>query len=162
MKKVLIVRHAKSSWEDFTVSDFDRPLNDRGKKDAPEMAARLAKRNLHPDIFITSPAKRAKKTAEIFAKTFNVPKENIMEVRDLYEAGPEVFYDVISKAPVSAETIIIFSHNPGITAFTNDLTDVAIADMPTCAIFAVETEAADWTDFPSAPRKFLFFDSPKH
>jgi phosphohistidine phosphatase len=161
MKQLLIVRHAKSSWEDFSVPDFERPLNDRGKKDAPLMAQRLLDRNIVPDEFITSPAKRARKTAELFAKTLNVPKENITEARELYEASPEAFFEVIRKASVSASVVILFSHNPGITAFVNKLTAVTIDDMPTCGIFALSCDIKDWTEFRAAKKEYLFFDYPK-
>jgi len=161
MKQLLIVRHAKSSWEDFSVPDFERPLNDRGKKDAPMMAERLVKNGVIPDVLISSPAKRAKKTAELFAKTFGMDRENIIEVKQLYEAGPENFYDVVSKAPVSASTVILFSHNPGITAFVNNLTDVAIDDMPTCAVFALSCDIQEWSEFRAAKKEYLFFDYPK-
>ena len=78
MKQLLLVRHAKSSWADFSVKDFDRPLNDRGKKDAPEMAKRLRDKDIDIDVFITSPGKRAKKTAEIFVKEYKQEKGDII------------------------------------------------------------------------------------
>jgi phosphohistidine phosphatase len=161
MKYLLVVRHAKSSWDSFSIPDFDRPLNDRGKKDAPIMAEKLLKRNIIPDVLITSPAKRAKKTAEIFAKTLTIPKESILEIGALYEATPEVFYDVVSKAPVSATTVAIFSHNPGITAFVNNLTSARIDDMPTCAVFALKCDIIEWSAFRGAEKLFDFFDYPK-
>ncbi len=161
MKKLLIVRHAKSSWEDFTVSDFDRPLNDRGKRDAPMMAERLLGRGIVPDLAITSTAKRARKTAELFAKILSIPTENILENSSLYEAGVAAFYQVVVNAPVSASVVILFSHNPGITAFVNDLTEVKVDDMPTCAVFAVETDIREWSEFRHANKQFLFFDYPK-
>jgi phosphohistidine phosphatase len=161
MRHLLIVRHAKSSWEDFSVPDFERPLNDRGKKDAPVMAQRILDRNIIPDEMITSPAKRARKTAELFAKTLGLPKENIVEARELYEASPEAFYDVVRKASVSASTLMLFSHNPGITAFVNKLTSVSIDDMPTCAVFALSCDINDWSEFRTAKKEYLFFDYPK-
>ena len=161
MRQLLIVRHAKSSWDDFSVPDFERPLNDRGKKDAPVIAQRILDRNIIPDEIITSPAKRARKTAELFAKTLGLPKENIVEARELYEASPEAFYDVVRRASVSASTLMLFSHNPGITAFVNKLTSVSIDDMPTCAVFALSCDINDWSEFRAAKKEFLFFDYPK-
>lgn len=162
MKQLLIVRHAKSSWEDFSVPDFERPLNDRGKRDAPMMAERLVRSGIVPDVFISSTAKRARKTAELFAKSFGLDNEHILEESELYEAGPENFYNVISKAPISANTIIVFSHNPGITAFVNGLTTTRIDDMPTCAVFACTCETEQWSNFREAEKKYLFFDYPKN
>jgi phosphohistidine phosphatase len=161
MKKLLIIRHAKSSWEDFTVSDFDRPLNDRGKRDAPMMAERIAARNITPDFVLTSPAKRARKTADLFAKALHVPTENIAEIPALYEAGISAFYEAVAAAPVSASTIMLVSHNPGITAFVNDLSAIKVDDMPTCAVFAVSCNITEWSDFHVAPKDYLFFDYPK-
>ena len=161
MKQLLIVRHAKSSWENFSVPDFERPLNDRGKSDAPMMAQRLLARSVKPDVLITSPAKRARKTAELFAKAFELPGEQIIEVAQLYEAGPEAFFNTVAGAPVSAATVMLFSHNPGITGFVNMLTDVRIDDMPTCAIFALECDIREWSEFRAAEKRFLFFDYPK-
>jgi phosphohistidine phosphatase len=161
MKSVIIIRHAKSSWDNIGESDFDRPLNDRGKEDAPRMAKRLLEREVSIDAFISSSAKRARKTAALFIKEFNGNKEDILLVPELYLAGPDAFFDAIAKAPASANTIALFGHNPGITEFANDLTDVRIDDMPTCAIFAVKADIKEWAEFKDAPKQYWFFDYPK-
>ncbi|HEY8894994.1 MAG TPA: histidine phosphatase family protein [Niastella sp.] len=161
MKSVIIIRHAKSSWDNVGESDFDRPLNDRGKEDAPKMANRLLERKVSIDAFISSSAKRARKTAALFIKEFNGDKEDILLVPELYLAGPDAFYDAIAKAPPSAKTIALFGHNPGITEFANDLTDVRIDDMPTCAIFAVKADIKNWSEFKDAEKQYWFFDYPK-
>jgi phosphohistidine phosphatase len=161
MKRVIIVRHAKSSWDDASIPDFERPLNERGKHDAPEMAKRLREKKVTIDAFISSPAKRAKKTATLFAHEFGQHKDDVILIDALYHAGPEEFYKAIEKAPAKAKTIAIFSHNPGITDFVNSLTDTRIDDMPTCAIFAVKASIGDWHEFRQSPREFWFFDYPK-
>jgi phosphohistidine phosphatase len=161
MKSILIIRHAKSSWDSIDVSDFDRPLNDRGKEDAPKMAKRLLERHVSIDAYISSSAKRARKTAALFIKEFDGDKDQIILVPELYLAGPDAFYDAIAKAPASAKTIAVFSHNPGITEFANDLTDVRIDDMPTCAIFAVKADIKNWSEFKDAEKQYWFFDYPK-
>jgi phosphohistidine phosphatase len=161
MKTVILVRHAKSSWDDHTVSDFERPLNDRGKQDAPEMAGRLQKKLKKIDAFISSPAKRAKKTATIFAKAYGLEKEDVVLKDELYLAAENTFFDVISKLPESMNTIALFSHNPGLTDFANVLTDeIRVDNVPTCGIFAVTSES-DWPSFRESQKKFLFFDYPK-
>jgi phosphohistidine phosphatase len=162
MKRVIIVRHAKSSWDDASVPDFERPLNERGKHDAPEMAKRLAEKKVEIDAFISSPAKRAKKTATLFAKEFGKHKDDVILIDELYHAGSEEFYKAIEKAPAKAKTIAIFSHNPGITDFVNSLTDTRVDDMPTCAVFAVKASIGDWKEFRQSPREFWFFDYPKN
>lgn len=161
MKRVIIVRHAKSSWDDASIPDFERPLNKRGEHDAPEMAKRLADKKVDIDAFISSPAKRAKKTASLFAKEFGQSKDDLVLVDALYHAAPDQFYETIEKAPAKAKTIAIFSHNPGITEFVNSLTETRVDDMPTCAVYAVKADIKDWTEFRQAKREFWFFDFPK-
>jgi phosphohistidine phosphatase len=161
-KTLLIVRHAKSSWDVGTLSDFDRPLNDRGKKDAPMMAKRLLDKKIKIDAFISSPAKRAKNTAELFCEQYNRPTESIEFIASLYHAGVDDFYAAAEQLDDRFDTVAIFSHNPGITYFINSLTDqLQIDDMPTCGIFAIRIHSKKWAEFKSAIKEFLFFDYPK-
>jgi len=162
MKTLILVRHAKSSWDDPSISDFDRPLNDRGKKDAPEMAERLKDKGLKIDLFVSSPAKRARKTARIFAKEFGVEKEDIKLVEDLYMASPSVFSVVVEGLNNKAATVALFSHNPGITEYASSLTNVRIDNMPTCSVFAAQASVDKWSEFEAAEKSFLFFDYPKN
>ncbi|MES1224683.1 MAG: histidine phosphatase family protein [Bacteroidota bacterium] len=161
MKTLLLIRHAKSSWDDIALSDFERPLNDRGKKDAPMMARRLTDKKIKIDGFISSPAKRAKRTATFFAKEFGVDENDIVYKTELYAAPKEVFYDVIEKLDNKLDHVAVFSHNPGITEFANSLTNVRADDMPTCGIFAIKTDVKKWNDFAAAKKEFWFFDYPK-
>lgn len=161
MKHILLIRHAKSSWNDPALSDFDRPLNERGKQDSPQMARRLLAKSIAIDAFISSPARRARKTAALFAAEYNYDKDKIMLIPELYHASPANFFEAIAQAPDHANTIAIFSHNPGITEFVNLLTEVRIDDMPTCAIFGVQVNTQNWAHFKEAPKTFWFFDYPK-
>lgn len=161
MKSLLLIRHAKSSWADFSIKDFDRPLNDRGKKDAPAMAKRLLDKDITIDAFIASPAKRARKTAELFAKEYKAEKSSIIFFEELYLATASIFSEVISKTDDRFKTIAVFSHNEGITDFANSLTDTRIDDIPTCGIFAIKIKTKHWKDFLEAEKNFWFFDSPK-
>src|SRR5687767_15055898 len=160
MKSLLIVRHAKSSWDLSTPNDFDRPLNDRGKKDAPAAAKRLIKKGIQIDAFVSSPAKRAKKTAKHFASEYETNEEKIILVPELYEAHASVFTQVIRGLDDAYNTVAIFSHNPGITDFVNSLTEVKVDNVPTCGIFAVQVQADTWESFNDAEKKFWFFDYP--
>jgi len=144
------------------MDDRDRPLNDRGKRDAPMMAERLLERKLEIDAFISSPAKRARKTAEIFAKAFDQGKKDVEIVEELYEAGEQDFNSVIAGLPDKYKIVIIFSHNPGITEFANSLTSTRIDNIPTSGMFAVKAEAHDWKSFAPASKQLLFFDYPKN
>ena len=162
MKTLLIIRHAKSSWDISTLNDFDRSLNDRGKKDAPVMAQRLLDKKIIIDAFVSSPAKRAKKTAELFCYTYDKNKDHIIFVPSLYHAAPQIFFDVIEQLNNDFESVAIFSHNPGITEFVNQLVEnVHIDNMPTCSIFAVKINSTNWKDFIQAKKELLFFDYPK-
>ena len=161
MKTLLLVRHAKSDWNDATLSDFDRPLNDRGKKDAPLMAQRLRDKKIVIDAFISSPAKRARKTAIIFANNYMREKEEIIFKPELYEADPKTFFNVISAVDDRYQNIAVFSHNFGLTEFANQLTDTRIDNIPTCGIFALKIDCKKWKDFKTAGKTFWFFDYPK-
>lgn len=161
MKSILLIRHAKSSW-DFNVEDFDRPLNHRGVADAPAMAKRLIKNEIQIDAFVSSPAKRAFTTATFFAEAYAIKSKNIIAIPALYEATAEVFYSVIKDLSDDFKTVALFSHNNGITNFANNLTSVTIDDMPTCAVFAIKADIKKWKDFDNCTKQFWFFDYPKN
>ncbi|MCW3092188.1 MAG: histidine phosphatase family protein [Ferruginibacter sp.] len=161
-KLLLVIRHAKSSWEVGTLNDFERPLNERGKKDAPVMAKRLIDRKIMIDAFVSSPAKRAKKTAELFCETYGKSEDSILYVSKLYQAEVDPFYQVVEQLDDFFNTVAIFSHNPGITDFVNTLReDEVISNMPTGSVFAVQIHLKKWADFRKAKKEFLFFDYPK-
>lgn len=162
MKILLLVRHAKSSWEAPGLSDFDRPLNKRGKSDAPQMAKRLKEKIKVIDLLVSSPARRARKTAKYFAEEYGIKKEEIKLVDQLYGASLPVFENVVSGLPDKDDVVAIFSHNPDITVFANSLTNVRIDDMPTCSLFAVQANINSWSNFSTADKQFLFFDYPKN
>lgn len=162
MKTLILVRHAKSDWNEEGLSDIERPLNERGKKDAPEMAKRLRKKSVRIDRFISSPAKRAFRTARFFAEAFDVKKDAIQVEKTLYGALTSQFEQVVAAAKAKDDTIALFSHNPGITEYANTLCNVHTDNMPTCAIFAVQAEVEKWQDFSKAEKMFLFFDYPKN
>ncbi|MBL7697053.1 MAG: histidine phosphatase family protein [Chitinophagaceae bacterium] len=161
MKTLLLIRHAKSSWDDISLSDEERPLNDRGKKNAPEMAKRLLKKHIAIDVILSSPAKRAKTTAEYFADEYDIKKKHIILVPGLYMASHDAFVKAIREAPEDAKSIAVFSHNDGITQFASTLSETRINHMPTCSVFAVNLDIQNWSDFQPGQAKFYFFDYPK-
>ena len=161
MKQLLIVRHAKSSWDFVDMDDIDRPLNDRGMKDAPAMAKRLLKKDIDIDLFVSSPAKRAFTTSMLFAEAYNHKAKHIIKEDALYDAPSAAFYKVVSRLPDNVKSVALFSHNPGITDFVNSLTSTRIDDMPTCAIYAIKADIKHWNEFERAEKKFWFFDYPK-
>ena len=162
MKTLILVRHAKSDWNEAGLSDIERPLNERGKKDAPLMAKRLRKKGVKIDAFVSSPAKRALRTARFFAEEFDVKKDDIQVEKSLYGALTSQFEQVVASGKDKDDTIAIFSHNPGITEYANTLCNVHTDNMPTCGIFAVQADVEKWQDFTKAEKMFLFFDYPKN
>jgi phosphohistidine phosphatase len=161
LKTLIIIRHAKSDQR-FFGNDFERPLNERGKADAPVMAQRLLDRKIAVDAFIASPAKRAKKTAEIFCTVYGRDTGDIIFATPLYHAEPETFYEVIKHIDDSISAAAIFSHNPGITVFAESLINARIDNMPTCGVFAVSVNTDKWDGFKDAAKELLFFDYPKN
>ena len=161
MKTLFLIRHAKSSWADPGMDDFDRPLNERGLADAPEMAKRLRKSKYPIDLIISSPAKRAYKTAKIFAETFGIHKKDIQLADQLYLAPAETIRQVLADISKDVDHVALFAHNPGITDFANRLTNAHIDDMPTCAVFAAAADVEDWSAIAGHNWNFLFFDAPK-
>ncbi len=161
MKTLLIIRHAKSSWDDVGLSDFERPLNERGKHDAPMMAKKIKEKKIKIDAFVSSPAKRAKKTAKIFMDAFDVKEKKLILVPSLYEASLNNFYDAVENLKDKHDVAALFAHNPGVTDFVNSLKCSPIYNMPTCAVFALKINTSNWSDFKQADKEFLFFDYPK-
>jgi phosphohistidine phosphatase len=161
MKTLLIVRHAKSSWDNAAIGDIDRPLNDRGRHDAPIMARRLIRAGARIELFVSSPAKRARQTAEFFIRGYGKKETAIRFIPELYHASTQTFKEVIAALDDKAGSVALFSHNPGITAFVNTLTSVYVDNMPTCAVFAVTSPAGSWQEFQAAGPVFWFFDYPK-
>lgn len=125
------------------------------------MARRIAGRGLSVDFLLSSPAKRARKTASIFAETLSIDPSRLQLVEELYLGCDRDFIRAIGLIDDQYKTVIIFSHNPGITEFANSLTSVRVDDMPTCAAYALTSDASSWKEFMKSEKKFLFFDYPK-
>ena len=145
MKRLILVRHAKSSWSDLLLADIDRPLNARGKRNAPFMAKKLSEKTETIDAFYVSPAKRAKKTAKVFYKYFKNAEWHIVE--DIYEADVSELEDVIYSISDEVNTAIMFGHNPGFTYLTNRYADNMIDNLPTCGVVIMEYEGDHWSNF---------------
>jgi len=161
MKELLVIRHAKSSWANPGQDDFDRPLNDRGHKDAAEMAKRLVKKGIKIDRLISSPALRALTTAEYFARAFHQKTSAIVQAEELYLAPASVYDKVIKNLPNELNTVAIFAHNPGITDFVLETETARIDNMPTCAIFGIRLHTDDWAKVRTCAKDFWVFDYPK-
>ncbi len=165
MKKLYLVRHAKSSWDNVEMDDFNRPLNERGEKDAPHMAKLLKHRDVVPDRMITSPANRALSTCRLFAHTLGFDKKKkITSDQKLYHASPDTIIKVLASLgehKSGDEIILLFGHNPGITEFTNDLLNVSIDNIPTCGVVEATLNIHSWKEISFGCGKMDSFDYPK-
>lgn len=160
MKTLILVRHAKSSWDEPHLRDFDRPLNGRGKRDAPRMARYLADIGIHADLLVSSPANRAITTAKAIAGGQPGNPEVIEEPR-LFHAGASEILRVINEQPDSATTLMIFGHNPGFTDAANLLCDGDIDNIPTCGVVGVGFDVARWSAVEFGAGQQLYFYFPK-
>ena len=159
MKKLYIIRHAKSSWKDLAADDFDRPLNKRGEKDAPFMGKILKKKGVKPDIIISSPALRAKTTAEVIAQEIGF-KKPILYIEKIYEAEVEDLYDVVRDIDEKYKTVFIIGHNPGLNMFVESLVGFH-ENIPTCGIIELEIDCKNNKDISALCSKYISFDYPK-
>lgn len=147
MKTLLLIRHAKSSWDNPGLRDINRPLNERGLYDAPRMGRMIRSLGIKPDLLVSSPAKRALTTAQFFAAAFEIPDEAIAINPDIYEAHPTEIIRIIGALPNEAETVLLFGHNPTFTDVANRFTDDYIDNVPTCGVVHIVSTAPDWAAF---------------
>lgn len=161
MKTLYLVRHAKSSWENRSVSDFDRTLNERGKRDAPFMAKILKEKEIAVDLMLSSPAVRALTTANIFASEISFPENKIVKEKDIYEADRSELMDVIMKTDDSVNDVMLFGHNPGITYLSNYLCNFETDNIPTCGIVCMQMDFDSWKYLGNKSCSFKFFEYPK-
>jgi len=163
MKTLYIVRHAKSSWENAELSDFERPLNERGKDDAPRMGKWLKEKEFSPDLVLSSPAKRALSTARKICKVIGFNKEDIKTDRRLYHADDEMMLSVLRENKGKYNKIMMVGHNPGLTEFVNSIVneEIDIDNVPTCGVVGFSFDTDEWSKINWGTGKFLFFEYPK-
>jgi len=163
MKRLILIRHAKSNWNEG-VSDFDRSLNNRGLSDAPMMGERLAayltSTEQRLDALISSSAKRAEQTACLLAHALSFPEASIEWHRELYLAPPQSMQEVIGDLPEHVNTVALVAHNPGITELAEKLTGEHFGNVPTCGMITVEFPVDHWLDVGSWA-DFVCYDYPK-
>ncbi len=159
MKKLYIIRHAKSSWKDFTLDDFDRPLNKSGKLNAPFMGSRLKEKNVMPDIIISSSALRAKTTAQMIAKEIGYEKKIVLE-KDIYEVGVEAIERILNKIDNKNEVVFLFGHNPDLNMLAEKYVDFD-ENIVTCGVVEIEFSCSKWDDISSKNAIFISYDYPK-
>ncbi len=163
MKTLILIRHAKSSWADATLDDFDRPLNDRGKRDAPRIGAFLKAKGIAPELIIASPAKRAFTTAKKIAKAIDFPKEQIIQEPSFYHFGYRGTPILIRLAKVedAINQVMIFGHNPTFTGLANHLSGHYFDNVPTCGVVAITFDVEKWKDIDGQNGRLWFHQFPK-
>lgn len=160
MKKLFIVRHGKSSWQETTLADRDRPLNKRGTRDAPRMGERLFRRGARVDLLISSPAKRAMTTAQKIAEEiqYTLP---IVESEKLYNATERDILHVIHSLDNSHVSVMLVAHNPGITDLINQIAGRRVDNVPTCGVVQLDYEIDTWDQVGQQKPKHVEIDYPK-
>ncbi|MBI4547222.1 MAG: histidine phosphatase family protein [Ignavibacteriae bacterium] len=161
MKTLLLVRHAKSSWKNPELSDRERPLNNRGKRDAPFMGKLLSERGVKPDLLITSPTNRAMTTARYVAHELQYRISEIVTDESLYGQTMDHILHVIQGFENSINTVMIIGHNPEITLCANYITANTIENIPTCGIVCVDFSIELWNEIARGNGALRYFEYPK-
>jgi len=162
MKTLYLVRHAKSSWKHPELDDFERPLNKRGKRDAPRMGQFLMNKGIIPDIIISSPALRALMTTKIISDILSYPKNQVTYFDDIYEADISSLFKILSKVKSKYNSAMMVGHNPGMTTIANALTNTRIDNIPTCGVFCTELDISSWQEISENCGELIFFKYPKN
>ncbi len=150
MKTLFLIRHAKSSWASIGLRDIERTLEQRGHNDAPRMAKHLKKLGIQPDLLVSSPAVRARTTADYFAKEYGISSESIDIQADIYEADERTILHIIQELPDSVDTVFMFGHNPTFTYVADSFSKTTRFDnVPTCGVVQIcsNTEGGSWEKF---------------
>lgn len=161
MKHLTLIRHAKSSWNDPDLDDFDRPLNSRGRKNAPEMGRRLAEQGLLPDAMVTSPALRAVTTAQLIAEEIGFACEQVQCIDSLYAADVSTLLHVIQSFDDELNDVFLVGHNPGLTRLANTFIPDLIDNLPTCGILRLDLFTENWQEARPGQAALIFYDFPK-
>jgi phosphohistidine phosphatase len=161
MKTLYIFRHAKSSWKNPDLTDFERPLNKRGKLNAPHMGRILREKGVKPNLFISSPAKRALKTAKLVANELDYPEKKIKKDDRIYDNYLNSILRVIKEIDDQVLKLIIFGHNPAFTELAEYLSGEEVDNVPTSGIVAIEFEIESWSEIAENKGRLLFFEYPK-
>lgn len=161
MKTLVLMRHAKSSWAQEDMPDFDRPLNERGLEDAPRMAARIQSHGLSFDLVVTSSAVRARSTAEIVADQLSLPRQCVQLDRSLYLATRSQLFTALWAVDDAVTSLLLVGHNPGITEFANALCPLRSDNIPTAGVVWITFSAHSWAEVREQSGELALFDYPK-
>lgn len=159
MKRLYLIRHGKSDWANKNLEDFDRPLNQRGKKNAPFMGELLYKKNIFPDVIISSPAYRARETSKKIAKKIGYTEE-IMYNEYLYDASLKTILDVITFIEDEYDDVFLIGHNPSLSLLAFYLVDFN-ENLPTCGILEIRFDCDSWREINKKNAQLVSFEYPK-
>ena len=163
MKTLYLLRHAKSSWDDIGLSDRQRPLANRGKRNAPEMGKRFADRGEQLERVLSSPAVRAHSTAQLFCEACGFPSDDIVIEPGLYFSGSGAVEDLIRTQDDGVRSLMLVFHNPDITYFANSIDyAMSIDNVPTSGLVCFHCDIAQWRDWSRDNTVFEYFDYPKN
>jgi phosphohistidine phosphatase len=161
-KTIVLVRHAKSSWADDQLEDFERPLNERGLKDAPSMGQRLHQKGIAPDLILSSPAFRAISTARRMARELAYDLREIHCNTKIYEANVSALIEIIRSLPDELNTVMLVGHNPGMHELCYYLTLKLPEDFPTCAASIIRLDVNQWKQVKQGSSIHFEIDYPKN
>ncbi len=161
MKTLYLCRHAKSSWADLGMDDHERPLNERGMRNAPHMAHVFKQRGEPLDLLMSSTAKRALSTARFFADALSKPKNEIVQDRSIYLAERSTLVQAVNRLSSSVDRVMLFGHNPGFTTLLDYLSDAGVDNLPTCGLVRIDFAVDNWTHIGKNSGTLVWFDYPK-
>ncbi len=165
MKTLYVLRHAKSSWEDPHLRDYDRPLNERGLRDAPVMAARLLKKTQEQGVKLTailsSPALRTQTTASFFAKSLSLTQDQLQFEPQIYLAGTGRLIQLVRRFSPETSAAMLVGHNPALTDFVNAMSGSSIDNIPTCGLVTLQLPIENWNQADFGEAQLLSFEFPK-
>lgn len=163
MKTLILLRHAKSSWKDLSLRDFDRPLNKRGKRDAPFMAQKFKEKGYQPELILASPALRTKLTAEAFKQALGTTWAGSLKYESrIYEGHDHTLLELIKRQPDEVQTLLLVGHNPGLTNLSNFFSSKYIENVPTTGMAGFRLAIDHWQHLSAELASLIFFDFPKN
>ena len=163
MKRLTLLRHAKSSWTEPSLADHDRVLSERGERDAPKMGKRMAARKVRPSLIIASSAARARATAKFIAEALKYPAEFLQVEKELYLATPDQILELVCKQEDNFSDLLLIGHNPGITDLANRLLpSIGLNNLPTSGVVALDFDTKKWSELAEVSAKLGFYDYPKN
>ena len=162
MKRLLIIRHGKSSWDHPGLRDIQRPLKGRGRRDGAVMGAVLVAKGIQADLVLSSPAVRANSTAQIISKAIGYPETSIEIEESFYFSGIDAIVRRVQQVPDEVNTLFIFGHNPDFTSLANHFTSPHIVNLPTTGVVAIDFTVESWKDIDPSNARRAFFEVPKN